>query len=470
MVPFSSRFVLCFKKAEAPDKLLIQTTETIDSKSSQQNSIVSEVTTFFTSVRTAIGLLFLLAAASVLGTLIPQDLPLEQLQQTISPFYFRLITILDLHKLYSSWWFIILLLLLSLNILGCLLQRLRHIPSDWKIDSGKSNFSFSFTDNRTQRELQKIIASKLKQVVRGAPRIFKSKDGVSLSWVNDRIQLLGFPFIHTAIILILIGGLIGSVYGIKGKVNIKEGDKTNRFTIIPIGAAAQLPFEIAVDKFILSRYQSGEPKEYRSDVRLLVDGKEVLKDSILVNHPLTFQRISLYQSDYRLTGIKDVKLGIVNQSGQSSEIILQPGLPNRLEGTQYEFRLIGVDFGSAKRGPGVEIQVQAPDGQSRAIKIYRNDPKPVVIDDLQLSFLDYVPLYVTGLQIGYDPGSVVVWFGCILLISGFLLSLFTNFRNVGVCLKSVDSGCLIEISGRSKRLRKEFRERVKKAAEAALQK
>ena len=229
----------------------MQTTETINSKSSQRNSIASEVTTFFTSVRTAIGLLFLLAAASVLGTLIPQDMPLEQLQQTISPFYFRFITILDLHKLYSSWWFIILLLLLSLNILGCLLHRLRHIPSDWKVASGKSNFSFSFTDDRTQRELQKIIASRLKQVVRGAPRIVKSKDGVSLSWVNDRIQLLGFPFIHTAIILILIGGLIGSVYGIKGKVNIKEGDKTNRFTRIPTGAAAQLPFEIAVDKFVL---------------------------------------------------------------------------------------------------------------------------------------------------------------------------------------------------------------------------
>jgi cytochrome c biogenesis protein len=459
----------CLGKAETPDKLLIQTTETIDSKPSQGNSIVSDIIGFFQSVRTAIGLLFLLAAASVLGTLIPQDMPLEQLQQTISPFYFRLITILDLHKLYRSWWFIILLLLLSLNILGCLLHRLKQIREDWKGTSGKSNFSFSFTDKRDRRELQRIIASALKQVMRGAPRIIETKDGVSLYWVNHRVQLLGFPFIHTAIILILIGGLIGSLYGIKGKVQIKEGDKTNRFTIIPTGATAQLPFEIAVDKFILNRYKSGEPKEFRSDVRLLVDAKEVLKDSILVNHPLTFQGISLYQSDYRLTGIKDVKLGIVDRSGQSSEIILQPSLLNRLEGTQYGFRLISVDFGSAKRGPGVEIQVQGPDGQSRTIKIFRNDPKPVRIDDLQLSFLDYIPLYVTGLQIGYDPGSRIVWIGCILLISGFLLSLFTNFRNLGVRLTRVDSGCRIEISGRSKRLRKEFRERVKKSAEAALQ-
>ncbi len=447
---------------------MIQTTGTINAKSSQQTSIVSEVTAFFTSVRTAIGLLFLLAAASVIGTLIPQDVPLEQLQQTIAPFYFRLITILDLHKLYRSWWFTTLLLLLSLNILGCLLQRLRHISADWKGSSGKSNFSFSFTDKRDRRELQEIIASGLKQVVRGAPRIVETADGVSLFWVNDRVQLLGFPFIHTAIILILIGGLIGSLYGIKGKVQIKEGDKANRFTIIATGATAQLPFEIAVDRFVLNRYPSGEPKEFRSDVRLLVDGKEVLKDSILVNHPLTFQGISLYQSDYRLTGIKEVKLGIVNQSGETSEITLRPSSITPLEGSQYKFLLTSVDFGSAKSGPGVGIQVEGPEGQARTIKIFRNDPGPTRIDDVKLSFLDYVPAYVTGLQIGYDPGSRIVWIGCILLISGFLLSLFTNFRNLGVCLKTVDSGCLIEISGRSRRLRKEFRERVKKAAEASL--
>ncbi len=395
---------------------------------------------------------------------------LEQLRQTLSPFYFRLVTILDLHKLYTSWWFISLLLLLSLNILGCLLKRLRHIAADWKDHSGKSSFSFSFSDKRDLREIQVVIAHALKQVMRGTPQIINSKDGLSLSWVNDKIQLLGFPFIHMAIILILIGGLIGSIYGIKGRVQIKEGDKTDRFVTIPSGAAAQLPFEVAVDKFVLNRYPSGEPKEYRSDVRLLLHGKEVLKDSIRVNHPLTFQGISLYQSDYRVTGIKELKLGIVNQSGQSSEMILQPGSVKRLEGTQYEFRPVSVDFGSMKRGPVVEVKVQGPEGQAKTIRIFKNDPTPVKVYDLQLSLSDYVPLYATGLQIGYDPASAVVWLGCILLISGFLLSLFPNFRSVEVRLKSMGSVCLIEISGRSRRLRKEFRERVKKAAEASLQK
>ena len=446
----------------------MRTSETGASKSSKQNSIFSDITAFFTSVRTAIGLLFLLAITSILGTLIPQDMPPDQLQQAVSPFYFRLITILDLHKLYRSWWFILLLGFLSLNIMGCLLQRLRRIPADWKGGSGKSSFNISFSDPRNVKELQKIITSALKKLVRGAPRVTKTADGLILSWVNDRVQLLGFPFIHAAIILILIGGLIGSLYGFKGKVQIKEGEKASRFTLIPTGAVEKLPFEIAVDRFVLDRYPTGAPKEYRSDVRILVDGKEVLKDSILVNHPLTFQGISLYQSDYRLAAVKEVKFSMVNQSGESSEISVQPDATVQLQGTKYKLGLVSLQPGSTKRGAGVEINVQGPDGQDRAFRLFKNDPDPIKIDDLRLRFMDYTPLYVTGLQIGYDPGSGVVWVGCIMLVFGFLLTLFTNHRNVEVVLRTTDSGSGIEISGRSKRQRREFREQIKEVVGKSL--
>ena len=296
----------------------------------------------------------------------------------------------------------------------------------------------------------------------------KTSDGLILSWVNDRVQLLGFPFIHAAIILILLGGLIGSLYGFKGKVRIEEGRKASRFALIPTGAAERLPFEIAVDRFVLNRYPSGEPKEYRSDVRILVDGKEVLKDSIRVNHPLTFRGISLYQSDYHLTGVKEVKFSVVNQSGEASEISVQPDASVQLQGTKYKLKLVSLQPGSTRTDAGVAINVQGPDGQVRAFKLFKNDASPVKIDDLKVRFVDYTPLYVTGLQIGYDPGSSVVWIGCILLLLGFLLTLFTNHRNINVVLRATDSGSDIEMSGRSKRLRKEFRERAKKAVQDSL--
>ncbi len=88
----------------------------------------SDITAFFTSVRTTITLLFLLAAGSIVGTIIPQSASPDQITGISSPIYFRLVVILDLHNVYRSWWFVALLILLSLNLLGCLLRRLPAIP------------------------------------------------------------------------------------------------------------------------------------------------------------------------------------------------------------------------------------------------------------------------------------------------------------------------------------------------------
>ncbi|HTY21964.1 MAG TPA: cytochrome c biogenesis protein ResB [Desulfomonilaceae bacterium] len=439
-----------------------------DPGSSSQVSVISRVAAFFTSVKTAIVLLFLLAAASVFGTIIPQDIPLDQLQHMVSPFYYRLMVILDLHKLYRSWWFLLLLILLSLNIVGCLLARLKSIPAEWTGNPEKSLFTISRSDARSPRELQEAIVPAVKQVVRGSPRLVETTDGVTLLWVNDRLQLLGFPFIHAAIILILLGGLIGAVYGVKGKVEIKEGQKENRFTVLPSGETAKLPFDIAVDKFSLTRYPTGEPKEFRSDVRLLVADKEALEGSIFVNHPLTFQGISLYQSDYRIVSIKEVKFRVVNPSDQDIEFTLRLRAASPLPGTDYQLHVVGLDLGSAKRPAAVEISVQSPNEPARSIKLFQDDPNPIKLGDSEIRFLNFVPLYMTGLQIGYDPGSGLVWAGCILLLFGFFLTLFTDHRRLEVGLTSTGAGTSIRISGRSKKARREFRENVKRVIDDAL--
>ena len=71
---------------------------------------------FFTSVKVAIVLLILLIAASILGTLIPQ-------QRTHAEYLARygqlagLFEGLQLTRLYHSLWFIVLLVLFALNII-----------------------------------------------------------------------------------------------------------------------------------------------------------------------------------------------------------------------------------------------------------------------------------------------------------------------------------------------------------------
>jgi cytochrome c biogenesis protein len=440
------------------------------SDSSGFRFILSEIASFFTSVKTTLGLLFLLASASVLGTVIPQDLSPEQLQQTAAGLSHRLMVILDLHSLYRSWWFILLLTLLALNLLGCLLKRLPAIPAEWKHDYRKNSFSFSITDSRPEPELTEILSLAMGSLMRVSPRTVSTERGQALLWVRDRMQLLGFPLMHAAILLILLGGLMGLFYGVKGHIQIKEGDSANRFRVVPSGEARVLPFTISVDKFTLTRYPGGEPKEFRSDVRLFVNDAEAFKGSILVNHPVTLHGISLYQSDYRLTGVKEVRLTAIRKDGNESELVVRPHEETTLPGTPYRLHLLSVDPGTTKRGPGVELKAESVGQESKTIRVYKNATDLAQLGDTRMRFDDYSPLYATGLQVGYDPGTPIVWTGCLSLVLGFLLTLFTNHRGVLVEFRRTGQGTSVRISGRSKRLRREFRETVERTTRESLNK
>ena len=171
----------------------------------------------------------------------------------------------------------------------------------------------------------------------------------------------------------------------------------------PSRQVSSLPFDVAVDKFTLKRYPTGQPKEFRSDVRLLKDGKELTRGSILVNHPLTYDGISLYQANYDLLGLKQVRLQVVSPEGNSSVITVHPPDPVQLPGTAYTIRILSIDPGSGKRGAGATMHVTAPGEEPRRLESFRNDSGDVKLGNRTIKFLDYEPLYATGLQIGYDP-------------------------------------------------------------------
>jgi cytochrome c biogenesis protein len=427
---------------------------------STQTSYWSRVRSFFTSVRTTIWLLGLLAVFSIVGTVLPQELGPDTIRHGPNTFLQKISLILDLNNVYRSWWFLCLLILLSLNLLGCLIKRSRGISSEWRGLSGKNSFSFSIADPRSPESLRAILVSAVSSYLGKASTSVSGGDLIRLSWIKQRFHLLGFPFLHAAIILVLLGGLIGLLVGFKGMVRIKEGSSTSRFTVMPTGQIRELPFEIAVEKFTLERYPSGEPREYRSDVRLIKNGNEAMKGSIRVNSPLTFEGISLYQSDYKLVGIKQVNLGITKSDGNTLDAGLKPHETFPLPDNSGTIRIASLDPGTPRKEPAVEIAFENQEGKTDTYTVQRGAETPVKIGNLHVRFLGFVPLYVTGLQVGYDPGAYIVWMGCSLLIIGFSLTLFTNIRRLSIDLKSGSKGTQISVSGRSKRQKKDFRQKM----------
>ncbi|MBE0604160.1 MAG: cytochrome c biogenesis protein ResB, partial [Deltaproteobacteria bacterium] len=87
------------------------------------SSPIDRVWGFFTSVKLAVFTLIALAAASVLGTLVEQNLPREKYREIYEAWAFNLMDRIDLFDMYHSWWFLALLMIFTVNLACCTIDR-----------------------------------------------------------------------------------------------------------------------------------------------------------------------------------------------------------------------------------------------------------------------------------------------------------------------------------------------------------
>lgn len=63
-------------------------------------------------------------------------------------------------------------------------------------------------------------------------------------------------------------------------MNITEGEQSDE-VMLDSGKPINIPFKIKCDDFDVSFYESGMPKEFRSKIALIENGKEILKKTFL---------------------------------------------------------------------------------------------------------------------------------------------------------------------------------------------
>ena len=244
------------------------------------NDPLNRIWKFFTSVKLTIVLLLTLAATSIIGTLIPQnESPARYVQAFGEPLY-RLFDILDLFDMYHSWWFQLLVLLLTLNVVICSLDRL---SATWKIVFVK-NPRFNLTrfrglKNKVQLNHPQTADTVINTIEPILARSFgylrqeKTDNGFVFFAEKWRWTRLGVYVVHTSVVLLLIGSLIGSLFGFEGYVNIAEGEVAGTIQLRNTNRPIPLGFEIRCDDFNVSFYNTGMPKEFRSSLTILEQGQ-----------------------------------------------------------------------------------------------------------------------------------------------------------------------------------------------------
>ena len=421
----------------------------------------------FASVKLTLLILFILAAASIIGTILPQDTNPQHYQQ----FYSAILNDMGSHSahavavltkitfqlsfndMYRSWWFNSMLGLLSLNLIICSIERL---PSTWRLvvmDNHQTKIGrLQSMRNKvlltSTASLEQTTAS-LKQLLRSigwTPSQLTKEDGILLFSQKTPWTRLGVYGVHFSILVILAGAAVGFLYGEKGGLNLPETLSSN--TIYTYGSAKEidLGFTIKCNWFHMSRYPNGAPKEYQSELVILEDGKEVLTKIIEVNDPLTYKGWTFYQSSFEAH--KKYIISVKNKATGTSERFLVPiREPVRWQREDLLFAI--KDLIPTRIPMTYQYELMISNGHGGQQTLILDDHVPATLnrgDSTNYTF-QIKEFYSTGLQVAKDPGVWLVYFGCGLMLIGLGVAFFMSHKRLWLYISTQDGTTTILMTG-----------------------
>jgi cytochrome c biogenesis protein ResB len=243
-------------------------------------SLGSTLVHLLASVKFAVLLVAIIAAACIAGTVLPQGQEavdyLRKYPEAVDriDFFNRL----GLTHIFSSWWFLGLLSVLAASIMTCSTRRFATL----KRTSG-------------------------------------------YAWR----RAAGSMLTHISLLLVLTGGVIRGVWAQKGFIELRQGQIVADFN--GEQGSAKLPFAISLSKFQIERddavvnrtaaapagMNAAPVKNFRSTVQLLEGGSVVSTATIAVNKPLKHRGYTFYQTGYDPD----------DMTWTSLEVVRDPGVP-----------------------------------------------------------------------------------------------------------------------------------------------
>ena len=434
---------------------------------------------FFTSVRLTIVILLTLAATSIIGTLIPQNQEPAAYFQAFGGFLYRLFDIFGLFDMYHSWWFQLLIVLLTINIIVCSIDRIsatRRILFVKKPTFNLARFrnlkrKEKFKDDRSTDQLQEVCLAFVKRHFRHS-HMETTDTGYAIYGEKGRWTRFGVYTVHLSVVLLLVGGLIGSIFGFDGWVNIPEGESVSQIRLRSQAQVLQLDFEIRCDDFDVSFYDTGAPKEFRSSLTILEQGREVLKKDIIVNDPLRYKGVNMFQSSYGQ--IPSDKLVLSFTSAKTGMIYSLDASPNQpltipeklgtfvLKELRRSAKFKSIDIGDAYVGI-----LTPPNGDPVEIILPARFPSfdKMRKGEVVIAVAEQVQRFYTGLQVTRDPGVWVVYSGFILMIIGCYITFFMSHQQMYVELAVSGKQTEVIVAGTANKNKTAMVTRIKAAAD-----
>ncbi len=249
---------------------------------------MKKIWTFLGSMRFAILLLVILAAACAGGSFIAQGLSYEQYAELYSQRAAGLILALRLDDVFHAWWFLALTAFLCGNLLLCNLSRLPRLLRRYREAADPAHRGAASVTAAGVRDPEAFFA-RLRM-----PKALESTDetGRPLRFsIQNRLGLWGAWVCHLGILLLILGFALGqatkeeyTVYGVPGQT--KQIGETD--------------YALAIRDFQIERRADGSVAQYSAALTVLdlSDESDVLAQdlTVSVNHPGSAFGFKLYQN------------------------------------------------------------------------------------------------------------------------------------------------------------------------------
>lgn len=438
----------------------------------------------FSSMRTAITLLLVLAAASVVGTVIPQKGMPQDYAGAYGMARYALLRGLGLTDVYHSGWYELVLALLGVNLFVCSINRFkitwrRTRQPEVCVDSA-SIANMRRPEKLFSHNTVKDTADKIGTTLRrGLYRVRRESEGddVVLHAARGSISLWG-PFLtHLSILVIFVGAIVGGALGWEGYTTITEGKSTETYYRQGADDRSDLGFRVALRKFSIGYDEQHNPTAYRSDLRVYRGADLVAQKVIDVNHPLTYRGVSFHQTDYGLSGLT---LKVTAPNGESVRVPFDIETGNGSNGKVYS--ISGEPFKQVKIG-GKKLTIFVHDfvpdyaaGHQAGMSFLPINPAAsVMVNDrfpeykgldawsklgwLALSksnsykgfaiTLDDVVDY-TGLGVSRNPGLPIIYTGFGLLLIAVFLAFYVSHMVIRVRISPSKGGAAVTAGAASR--------------------
>ena len=394
---------------------------------------------FFASVRLAIFTLCSLALTSIIGTIIPQNKPGNWYAETYGAATAQFFQILDIPDMYGSWWFLLLLGLLCANLIICSIDR---FPTAWRLVNADQLAvpadrlkAMSFRDNWSSPGPVQQNAATLSTALEKAgwrPTSRESGKGLLIFAGKGAWSRLGVYVVHVSILIIFVGAIIGNFLGFKGTVMLPEKNSTDKIFAFGSSEPINLGFEVECDTFTVDFYPNGMPKEYKSVLIVKEQGKEVRREEIEVNKPMTHRGITFYQSSYQ--AYQDFLVSIVTLPDRTGKVFTIP-YQREMEWPEKQLRF-GIVNAEGSGDRATRLKLWLKDGEQPASTLWLENNQETSIPSAERSFtISAKQMYATGLQVAKDPGVWLVYLGCCLMLIGLYIAFFLSHQRIWILLE-----------------------------------